>query len=58
MNGGLQWRSLSKGGALGQLVDTFNVFVGQRRGALRCISGVCRQFPPFEGAKLELTSRL
>lgn len=57
VNGGLQWRSLSKGGVLGQLFDTVNVFVGQRRGALRCISGVCRQFPPFEGAKLELTSR-
>jgi hypothetical protein len=39
------------------LFDTINVFVGQRRGAIRCVSGVCRLFPPFEGAKFELTSR-
>jgi hypothetical protein len=57
LNGGLQWRSQSQGGVLGQIFDTVAVFVGQRRGALRCVSGVCRQFPPFEGAKLELTSR-
>jgi hypothetical protein len=37
--------------------DTVSVFVGQRRGAIRCVSGVCRQFPPFEGARLELVSR-
>ena len=40
-----------------QVFDTVNLFVGQRRGAIRCVSGVCRNFPPFEGAKLELTSR-
>jgi len=28
-------------------------YVGQNRPALRCISGVCRQFPAFEGARLE-----
>jgi hypothetical protein len=40
-----------------QILDTVNLFVGQRRGAVRCVSGVCRRFPPFEGARLELTSR-
>jgi hypothetical protein len=61
VNGGVTWRSGSGGeGAkrvLAQLFDTVGVFVGQRRAALRCVSGVCRQFPPFEGARLEITSR-
>jgi len=33
------------------------LFVGQQRGAFRCTSGVCRYFPPFEGARAELTLR-
>jgi Family of unknown function (DUF6029) len=33
------------------------VSVGQERGAFRCASGVCRYFPPFEGARAELTLR-
>ncbi|HLK35308.1 MAG TPA: hypothetical protein VKU41_01065, partial [Polyangiaceae bacterium] len=33
------------------------LFVGQQRGAFRCAAGVCRQFPPFEGARAELTLR-
>jgi hypothetical protein len=33
------------------------VLAGQQRGGLKCISGVCRQFPPFEGVKLEWTQR-
>jgi Family of unknown function (DUF6029) len=33
-------------------------FIGQRRGSLRCVSGVCRVFPPFEGAQLDATIRL
>jgi hypothetical protein len=46
-NGLVQWRFTSA---------TFvRVFVGQNRPALRCISGVCRQFPAFEGAKVEAT---
>jgi hypothetical protein len=32
-------------------------FVGQQRAAFRCASGVCRYFPPFEGARVELTLR-
>ena len=61
VNGGVQWRASGDGtGAkkvLGQLFNSVNLFVGQRRAAIRCVSGVCRQFPPFEGARLEITSR-
>lgn len=31
---------------------------GRTRGGLRCVSGVCRIFPPFEGFKTELVFRL
>ncbi len=37
--------------------SSVGVFVGQRRGALRCVGGVCRVFPPFEGARLDATVR-
>jgi len=37
--------------------SSLSLFVGQRRGALRCVGGVCRVFPPFEGASLDLTLR-
>ena len=37
--------------------SSVSFFVGQRRGALRCVGGVCRVFPPFEGAALDLTLR-
>ncbi|HEX6275762.1 MAG TPA: hypothetical protein VFZ53_22125 [Polyangiaceae bacterium] len=30
-----------------------NLFVGQRRGTLRCEGGVCREVPPFEGVRLD-----
>ncbi len=33
------------------------VFAGQQRGGLRCVSGVCRVFPAYEGARVELTMR-
>ncbi len=57
-SGGFQFKSgASKDTFAHMLFDTINVFVGQRRGAIRCVSGVCRLFPPFEGAKFELTSR-
>ncbi len=58
INGGLQYRSQGKGGVWGQIFDTVGAFVGQRRGAVRCVAGLCKQVPPFEGAKLEITSRL
>lgn len=32
-----------------------SLFVGQRQGGLRCVSGVCRVYAPFEGARLDLT---
>ena len=37
--------------------DVVRVFVGQQRGGLRCVSGVCKVFPPFEGARAEMTLR-
>jgi hypothetical protein len=56
-NGGLQFRAAETEKAWAKIFDTISLFVGQRRGAIRCVSGVCRQFPPFEGARLELVSR-
>ncbi len=38
--------------------SNLTLFFGQRRGALRCVAGVCRVFPPFEGARLDFTMRL
>jgi hypothetical protein len=57
VNGGIQYKSNSSDHAWEQVLDTVTLFVGQRRGAVRCVSGVCRLFPPFEGAKLEVVSR-
>lgn len=57
VSGGLTYRSGSTARVLDQIFNTVNVFVGQRRGAIRCVSGVCRVFPPFEGARVELVSR-
>ncbi|HEY4156736.1 MAG TPA: hypothetical protein VGM29_01520, partial [Polyangiaceae bacterium] len=37
--------------------SSLSLFVGQRRGALRCVGGVCRVFPPFEGASLDAVLR-
>ena len=33
------------------------LFAGQRRGSLRCVGGVCRVYPSFEGARLDATLR-
>lgn len=30
------------------------LFAGQRRGAQRCVGGVCRLYPPFEGVRLDV----
>ena len=49
VNGSVRWRIDND--------TSLRLFVGQRRGALRCISGVCRQFPPFEGATMEAIAR-
>lgn len=56
-NGGIQFRSKSRDEWYEQLTDLVRVFVGQRREALRCVGGVCRVFPAFEGARLELVSQ-
>jgi hypothetical protein len=56
-SGGVQFKAADREHVVEQVFDTVNLFVGQRRGAIRCVSGVCRNFPPYEGAKLELTSR-
>jgi hypothetical protein len=37
--------------------SNIRVFVGEQRGAFRCANGICRFFPPFEGARAELTLR-
>jgi hypothetical protein len=37
--------------------SSLRLFVGSARGGLRCVSGVCRQVPPFEGVKLVATLR-
>jgi hypothetical protein len=49
VNGGILYRFTKD--------SNIRVFVGQQRGGLRCVSGVCRVFPAFEGARLELTVR-
>ena len=62
-NGSLQWRAVGAGEErpstkyVARLFDGVGVFVGERRPATRCVSGVCRQFPAFDGARLEITSR-
>jgi hypothetical protein len=37
--------------------SNISVFAGQRRGGLRCVSGVCRQYPAFEGVRVDATFR-
>jgi hypothetical protein len=37
--------------------DSVRLFVGQQRAGLRCVSGVCKMFPAFEGARVEVTVR-
>jgi len=49
-NGALTW-NITPATSLG-------VFAGGNRPGLKCISGVCRVFPAFQGARLELTLRL
>jgi hypothetical protein len=48
-NGALQWNWTT--------ASSLRLFVGGTRGGLRCISGVCREFPPFTGARLEIALR-
>ncbi len=37
--------------------SNIRLFAGQQRGGLRCVSGVCRIFPAYEGVRAELTVR-
>ena len=37
--------------------SSVRLFAGASRGGLRCVSGVCRTFPPFEGVKVTATIR-
>jgi hypothetical protein len=48
-NGSVRWNFRSD--------SSIVLFVGEQRGGLRCVSGVCKVFPPFEGARAELTLR-
>ena len=47
------------GQVLYRLTEGSNIklFVGQQRAGLRCVSGVCKLFPAFEGARVEVTVR-
>ena len=36
---------------------SLGLFVGQRRGTLRCVGGVCRGYPPFDGGRRDATVR-
>jgi len=49
LNGGVTYRFTKD--------SNVRVLVGQQRGGLKCISGVCRIFPSFEGARAEVTVR-
>lgn len=37
--------------------SNIKILAGQQRGGLRCVNGVCRIFPSFEGVRAELTLR-
>ncbi|MCB9639118.1 MAG: hypothetical protein H6727_09520 [Myxococcales bacterium] len=54
-------RQLYFAGELKILLSRFGylkLFYGNVRGGLRCVSGVCRIFPPFEGFRTELLFRI
>ena len=54
-----QPRLYFNGAVLYKFTSSSNVriFGGEQRGAFRCASGICRLFPAFEGARVELTLR-
>jgi Family of unknown function (DUF6029) len=37
--------------------SNIRVFGGQQRGGLKCVSGICKVFPAYSGARVELTVR-
>ncbi|MBM4356494.1 MAG: hypothetical protein FJ096_00130 [Deltaproteobacteria bacterium] len=56
-NGAIAYRASSRARWYHKLAESVRLFVGQRRAALRCVGGVCRVFPAFEGARIEVVSR-
>lgn len=48
-NGGVLYRFTSE--------SNLKLFFGQQRGGLKCVSGICKVFPAFSGARVELTLR-
>jgi hypothetical protein len=48
-NGGILYKFTSE--------SNIRLYAGQNRGGLRCVSGICRVFPAFSGARAELTIR-
>jgi uncharacterized protein DUF6029 len=54
--GGKEWYP---GGELDWTLGSsmIRLFAGGQRGGLKCVSGVCRVFPPFQGVKLIATLR-
>ncbi|MSP17905.1 MAG: hypothetical protein EXR73_15105 [Myxococcales bacterium] len=49
LSGTLEWQLSAS--------SSVRLFGGAMRGGLKCVSGVCRTFPPFEGVKLAMTLR-
>ncbi len=49
VNGGITYRFNPE--------SNIRLYAGQNRGGLRCVSGICRVFPAFSGARIELTLR-
>ena len=49
VNGGVLYRFTPE--------SNIRIYAGQNRGGLRCVSGICRVFPAFSGARVELTLR-
>jgi hypothetical protein len=37
--------------------SNIKIFGGQQRGGLKCVSGICKVFPAYSGARVELTVR-
>ncbi len=50
VNGAIQWNITT--------ASSIRFFGGGTRGGLKCISGICRNFPAFTGARLEVVVRL
>ena len=56
-NGAIAYRAKSRERWYDKVFESVRLFVGQRRAALRCVGGVCRVFPAFEGGRIEVVSR-